>query len=68
MDKICVWEQERTWVGSLFAACMWIYTEAVLCNGRQPPENDLQRRVLAIMEIVNWVCEDAFNDEREWVP
>ena len=33
VDKIEGWEEEEKWVGSRFAACMWIYTEAVLCDG-----------------------------------
>ena len=27
MDKISGWEDEEKWVGSKFAACMWIYTK-----------------------------------------
>ena len=29
MDKFCGWEDEEKWMGSKFAACMWICTEAV---------------------------------------
>ena len=32
MDKIGGWE-EGNWARSRFAACMWIYTKAVICNG-----------------------------------
>ena len=67
LDKICGWEQERKWVGSLLVECVWIFIKAVLCNGQQPPENELQGRMLSIMQSVNGVCEDAFNDEHEWV-
>ena len=30
---------EEEWVGSYLVACMWIYTNAVLCDGRRrdPP-------------------------------
>ena len=66
MDKIRGWE-ERKKVGSLCATSLWIYTEAVLCNGRQQSEENLQWRLLAIMESANWVREDAFNEEHEWV-
>ena len=31
MDKICGRREYQQWMGSLFAACMWIYTKAVLC-------------------------------------
>ena len=27
MDKIRGWKDEERWVGSTFAACMWIYTK-----------------------------------------
>ena len=30
MDKIWVWVDEERWVGSKFAACMWIYTKEAL--------------------------------------
>ena len=34
MDKVKEgWNEER-WVGSIFAARMWVYTKAVLCDGR----------------------------------
>ena len=63
MDTILGWEEERKWIGSFFAACTWIYSKAVLCNGRRPPEDETGRRLLA----ANWVCEDAFKGEHEWV-
>ena len=41
MDKISGWEDEEKWVGSKFAACMWIYTKRVLAGGQNPtPENE----------------------------
>ena len=40
MDKVEGWNGEE-WVGSKFAACMWIYTEAVLCDGRGRPPQDV---------------------------
>ena len=30
MDKIRGWENEERWVGSQFAACMWVYTKEAL--------------------------------------
>ena len=42
MDKIEGWEEEEAWVGSRFAACMWIYTEAVLCDGQESPQEYLR--------------------------
>ena len=38
VDKVGRWSDEK-WVGSNLAACMWIYTKAVLSNGRrrEPP-------------------------------
>ena len=45
MDKIEVEEQEK-WVGSRFAACMWIYTEAVLCAGQESTQDYLRAKAL----------------------
>ena len=64
MDKICGWGEEPHWVGFLFAACIWIYTTAVLCNGHDSTQEFLRRRMLSIMESVSWVCEE---EEHEWV-
>ena len=36
MDKIYGWIDEETWVGSKFAACVWIYTKGVLTEWRKP--------------------------------
>ena len=49
-----------------FAACMRIYTETVLCDGRGPPQEELRRKLSTIMESVGWVCEGASRDH-EWV-
>ena len=65
MDKIEGWEEE-SWVGSKFAASMWIHTKAVICNGQ---DNMQEYRVLkcrSMMEAVNWVCDDALGDH-VWV-
>ena len=66
MDKICGWGDEQQWIGSLFAACMWIQTKAVLCVEHDSTQEYLKTRMLSIMESVNWVCEDAL-EEHEWV-
>ena len=34
MNKVEGWNEEK-WVGSFFAASMWIYTKAVFCDGRK---------------------------------
>ena len=79
MDKVLPWVRDRKGIGSRFAACMWIYTKAVLCDqrmrptmvteqdGRQRLEGDLEQRMHAIVESWNWVCEDLFKEEHEWV-
>ena len=38
MDKVEAWK-EAEWVGTYFAASMWMYTMAFLCDGRnrKPP-------------------------------
>ena len=66
VDKICGWRDEQQWIGSLFAACMWIQTKAVLCVEHDSTQEYLKRRMLSILESVNWVCEDAL-EEHEWV-
>ena len=65
MDKDEEWNEEE-WVGSKFAACMWIYTQAVLCDGHRRPPQDLRQMLVIIMECESWVCEDALW-EHEWV-
>ena len=66
MDKICGWGEEEKWVGSLFAACMWMYTKHVLCDGQETTQNFLKRKMMSIMESVNWVCEEVL-EEHQWV-
>ena len=58
-------DDEEKWVGSNFAACMWIYTKMVLTEWRKPtPEMQeyLKRRMLSVMLCVNWVCAGTFDD------
>ena len=69
MDKICGWEDEDKWVGSEFAACMWIYTKEVLTGWQKPtPEvaEYLKRRLLSMMLCMNWVCAGTV-DDHDWV-
>ena len=54
MDKVEGWIDEE-WVGSNFAACMWLYTNAVLCDGQAPTQEDLRWRLSIIRECVRWV-------------
>ena len=65
MDKVEGWNEEQ-WVGSKFAARMWIYTKAVMCGGRGRPPQDLRQMLRIIMECVRWATED-FLWEHEWV-
>ena len=67
MDKICGWGEEEKWVGSLFADSMWVYTKCVLCDGQETTQNFMERRMLSIVESVNWVCEEVL-EEYEWYP
>ena len=43
MDRIGGWEEEEgeqeNWVGARFAASIWIYTKAVVCNGQSHMQN-----------------------------
>ena len=68
MDKICGWGEEEKWVGSLYLqlVCGPIYTKYVLCDGQETTQHFLERRMLSIMESVNWVCEEVL-EEHEWV-
>ena len=69
MDKIRGWEDEESWVGSKFAACMWIYTKEALTGGQildRVQEEYLRKRIKSIMLCTNWVCAGAFVDH-EWV-
>ena len=66
MDKMEGWNEEE-WVGTKLAAFMWIYTKAVLCDGRRrDPPQDLRQMPTFIMESVSWVTED-FLWGHEWV-
>ena len=59
MDKVGGWNEEN-WVGSNFAACMWIYSIAVLSNGRRcEPPLDLDFIQGIIVESVTWVTEGS---------
>ena len=65
MDKVEGWNEQQ-WVGSKFAACMWLYIAAVLCDGQEPTQEHLRWRLSIIRECVSWVCEDVLW-EHEWV-
>ena len=58
MDKIGGWEDEDL-VGSRFAACMWICTKAVMCNGQNHMQDYSLVNFRSAMEAVNCVCDDA---------
>ena len=69
MDKIRGWEDEESWVGSKFAACMWIHTKEVLTGGQitdREEEENLKKRIMSIMLYTIWVCAGTFV-EQEWV-
>ena len=65
MDKVEGWIEEQ-WVGARLAACMWIYTVCVLCEGQESTQEYLKPRFVVIRESDSWVCEDAMKDD-EWV-
>ena len=69
MGKIRGWEDEDSWVGSEFAACLWIYTKEALTGGQtldRVEEEYLRKRLMSIMLCTDGVCEGAFVDH-EWV-
>ena len=54
-------------MGSNLFACLWIYTKAVLCDGRRrDPPLDLESILGIIVESVNWVTEGSLW-EHEWI-
>ena len=65
MDRMGGWEEEN-WVGSRFAASMWICTKAVKCDGQNHMQTYRLFKVRSFLEAVNWVCDDAL-DEHVWV-
>ena len=52
--------------GFRFAACKWIYTNAVLFYGQETTQEYLMRWLQCTTESVNWVCDEAMEDH-EWV-
>ena len=65
MDKIRGWEDEECWVGSKFAACMWIYTKEALTRRQifdRVQEEYLRKRIKSIVLCTNWVCAGTFVD------
>ena len=65
MVKIRGWEDEESWVGSKFAACMWIFSKEALTGGQilHPVQEEyLRKRIMS----TNWVCAGAFVDNG-WV-
>ena len=61
MDKIGGWEDEEDqekWVGARFAASMWIYSQAVVCNG----ERHKQTVRVNKMNSIWCVCVDLLED------
>ena len=68
-NKIRGWEDVERWVGSKFAACVWIFTKEAWTKGQiLGPEQEeyLNKRMLSIMICTNWVCVGAFVDHG-WV-
>ena len=56
MDKIRGCADEKSWVGSKFAACMWIYTKEALTGGQildREQEEYLKKRIMSIMLCTN---------------
>ena len=56
IDKIRGWADEESWVGSKFAACMWIYTQEALTAGQirdREQEQYLKKLIMSIMLCTN---------------
>ena len=50
----CVEEQENSDVGGKLAACIWIYHQAVTCNGRRKREAYKDQKRNSVIEAMNW--------------
>ena len=68
MDAIRGWDDDKSWVGSKFAACMWIYTKEALTGG-----TDTRQRTRRVPEETHNV-HDALHKlglcryvDHEWV-
>ena len=68
MDKTCGWGEEEKWVGSIFAACMWVYSKCVLYDGQETTQNFVKRRMVSIVESVGWVCEEVLEEHERASP
>ena len=53
-------------MGCISTGSLYVYYKCVLCDGQETTQHFLKRRMLSIMENVNWVCEEVL-EEREWV-
>ena len=66
MDKIGGWEDEKRWIGSKFAECMWTYTKEALTGGRildKEQEEYLKKTHNVHYALcTTWVCAGAFVD------
>ena len=61
-------EDEKSWEGSKFAACMWVYTKEALTGGQifdREQEEYLKKRIITTMFCANWVGAGTF-DDHEW--
>ena len=65
MDTIGGWE-EADWVGSRFAASIWIFTKEVVCDGQDHMQNYRLFKFRSNVDAVKGVCDDAL-EERMWV-
>ena len=54
--------KKKVWVGSRFAASMWVYIKAEICNDQDNMQEYSLLKFRSIMEAENWVCDDALDD------
>ena len=69
MENIRGREDEESWIGSKFAACMWIFTKEALTGGQildREQAEYLKKLIITIMFCANWVSAGTFVDH-EWV-
>ena len=63
MDRVGGWRfghEKGSQIGTIFAACMWVHTKAVICNGQRHMETFRINKRNSITEAASWVLCPLF--------
>ena len=69
MDRVGGWivrNEAGSQIGARFAACVWIHTKVVVCNGQKHMETFIIDKRNSIMEATSWVCA-SFQEDQAWI-